>query len=40
MAIISLLDFGKHAPFIWGAYGTSFIVLFGLVLLAIARNRD
>ena len=35
-----MLDYGDHTPFILAAYGISFVVLIGLVTLAIKRNRD
>lgn len=35
-----MFDYGDHTPFILAAYGISFIVLVGLVALAIALNRD
>lgn len=34
-----MLDFGSHASFIWTSYGITFVVLLGLVLYAIKRNR-
>ena len=34
-----MLDFGKHAVFIWGAYGAVFVVLAGLTIWLIARGR-
>ncbi|MGJ8564135.1 MAG: heme exporter protein CcmD [Alphaproteobacteria bacterium] len=34
-----MLDFGKHAIFIWAAYGLSALVLGGLVVTALKRNK-
>ena len=39
MISFGLLDFGKHALFIWSAYGLSAIVLGGLILYTIKRGR-
>lgn len=35
-----MLDFGKHAVFIWSAYGLSALVIGGLVFQTIRRGRN
>ena len=32
-------DFADHAPFVWAAYGVSFLALAGLTLVLILRAR-
>lgn len=34
-----MLDFGKYAIYVWSAYGASALVLGGLVLATLRRNR-
>ncbi len=36
-----MLDFGQYAPFIWGAYGISALVLLSLVIYTLrSKPRD
>jgi len=39
MPMFGLLDFGKHAAFIWAAYGISALLLGGLIIMTWRKPR-
>ena len=34
------MEAGRHAAFIWSAYGVAFVVAFGLVVRAVVQHRQ
>ncbi|MEM7363499.1 MAG: heme exporter protein CcmD [Pseudomonadota bacterium] len=37
--IMSILDFGAHAPYVWSVYGIALVIFAANVLLPLIRHR-